>query len=71
VPADTGKDPAFANNFQGGSTTVITLVNASDRDYSGQVSLRTEGRRTMWKGLLDAASFVAEKGGSPPHEDPA
>jgi hypothetical protein len=37
---------AFAYNFQGRSTEMITLVNASNQNYSGPVTIRTEERRT-------------------------
>jgi hypothetical protein len=57
---------AFAYNFQGRSTEMITLVNASNRNYSGPVTIRTEERRTTWRDLLDGTIFAEETGGSLP-----
>lgn len=35
----TGDDSVFAYNLQGGSTELITIVNAGDRPYSGRLSI--------------------------------
>jgi hypothetical protein len=66
----TVKDSVLAFNFQGVSTEMITLVNASDQNYSGRVLLRTEKRPTTWRDLLDGTIFAEETGCSLPMKIP-